>query len=261
MALDPARVQEAMCRALCVDVRVHARADGRLMVETPFVLADGDAYAIFLEAGPGGVGVTDCGHTLMHLSYRHDVDRFREGTRGRVLERIVREAGLSEDDGEFYIDTSMEQLGTALFRFGQAITRINDLTFLRRARVESTFYEDLQEALERIVDPGFIQKEYVVPTIEKADEYPVDYRIEGVDTQVFLFGIPNRDKARLTTIVLEHLLREHVIFESLLVFANQQEIPRADLARLSNAGGEMVSSLSAREDLARKLKHRARLPN
>lgn len=259
MSLDAARVQEAMCRALCVDVRVHPRPDGRLLVETPFVLADGDAYAIYLEPRPGGVRVTDCGHTLMHLSYSQDVDKFREGTRARVLERIIRESGVSENDGEFYIDTPMDQLGSALFRFGQAVTRINDLSFLKRSRVESTFYEDLLEELERIVPAGRLQRDYLVPTIEKPEEYPVDYRIEGTDTQVFLFGIPNRDKARLTTIVLEHLLRAKVQFESLLVFANQQEIPRADLARLSNVGGEMVASLAAREDLARKVRHRAHL--
>ena len=68
-----------------------------------------------------------------------------------------------------------------------------------------------------------------------------------------MFGIPNRDKARLATIVLEHLLRANAQFKSLLIFANQEEMPRADLARLSNVGGEMVSSLDAQDDLKRKL--------
>jgi hypothetical protein len=41
------------------------------------------------------------------------------------------------------------------------------------------------------------------------------------------------------------------------VFEDQQEIPRADLARLSNAGGEMVASLNAEGDLRRKLERKA----
>jgi hypothetical protein len=57
----------------------------------------------------------------------------------------------------------------------------------------------------------------------------------------------------LVTIILEHWLRASVEFDSLLIFADQQEIPRKDLARLSNVGGEMVASLDAREDIQRKI--------
>jgi len=49
-------------------------------------------------------------------------------------------------------------------------------------------------------------------------------------------------RQRVPTIMLEHWLRAHVDFDSLLIFADQQEIPRRDLARLSNVGGEMVAS-------------------
>ena len=66
-------------------------------------------------------------------------------------------------------------------------------------------------------------------------------------------GIGSRDKARLAMIILEHWLRYGVDFDSLLVFQDQQDVPRADLARLSNAGGEMVASLDAVEDFKRKL--------
>jgi hypothetical protein len=44
-----------------------------------------------------------------------------------------------------------------------------------------------------------------------------------------------------------------VDFDSLLIFLDQQEIPRADVARLSNVGGEMVASLDASEDFQRKI--------
>jgi hypothetical protein len=48
-------------------------------------------------------------------------------------------------------------------------------------------------------------------------------------------------------------LRAKVEFDSLLIFQNQPDISRADLARLSNVGGEMVASLDASEDFARKV--------
>jgi hypothetical protein len=76
-------------------------------------------------------------------------------------------------------------------------------------------------------------------------------------SQLFLFGIPNRDKARLTTIFLQYYLQNHIEFDSLLVFENQEEIPRSDLARLSNVGGEMIASLNAEDDFRRKLRKKA----
>lgn len=94
------------------------------------------------------------------------------------------------------------------------------------------------------------------PDIPNAEAYTVDYRIEGRDAPLFLHGVPNRDKARLTTIVLSHYHRHHLPFESIIVFESQQEIPRMDLARLSDVGGDMISSLDARDDLNRKLLRR-----
>ena len=65
-----------------------------------------------------------------------------------------------------------------------------------------------------------------------------------------------RDKARLTTIILSHFHRNHLDFDSILVFSDQAEIPRVDLARLSDVGGDMLSSLASREDFRRKVERR-----
>ena len=89
--------------------------------------------------------------------------------------------------------------------------------------------------------------------MDNAKDYPIDFRIEGKNSPIYLFGIPNRDKARLTTITLERLLRVNADFDSLLIFSDQGSIPKQDLARLSNAGGEMIASLDAETDFSRKL--------
>ena len=133
------------------------------------------------------------------------------------------------------------------------MTRIHDLTFLNRARVASTFYEDLKERLYSLVASEKIQPEYILAGETDAESYPIDFRVEGKRAPLFVFGVAGRDKARLVTIVLEHWLRAKVDFDSLLIFQEQQEIPRQDLARLSNVGGEMVASLDASEDFQRKI--------
>jgi len=128
MALDLARLEKTLCESMCADVRLHPRSDGRIMVETPFLLGDGDTYAIFLEPlASGGIRITDAGHTLMHLSYSMDVDLLREGTRGLLFEKIINESPVQENDGEIFLDTPIESLGKGLFSFGQALTRVHDL--------------------------------------------------------------------------------------------------------------------------------------
>lgn len=257
MNLDIDKLQKTLCQLMCTQVHIKRKSHGLLLVETPFYFSDGDPYQIYIkEIGAGILRLSDMGHTMMHLSYENDIEKFHEGTRGNLFNQIKAETFIEEDNGEFFIDTSVENLGFNIFRLGQALTKITDLTFLNRARAESTFYEDLKEQLTRIIPEDKIKKDYYYEQMENARDYPIDYRIEGKYEPLFLFGVPNRDKARLTTIILERLLRANVNFESLLIFSDQSIIPRSDLARLSNAGGEMIASLDAEADFQRKLLRR-----
>ena len=257
MTLDADALRTLLCERLCEDVGVDARPDGEFMLRTHFTFPDGDGYPFHLSEAPsGGLRLSDHGHTLMHISYEHDIDSFLTGTRGMLLERIVGESGIDEDGGAFSVDTPPERLPEAIFSFGQALTRIYDLTLLSRSNVGSTFYDDLADCLTGFVDEAKMQREYQ-PDVPNAEAYPVDYQIEGRDgVPLFVYGVPNRDKARLTTIMLGHFHRHNLEFESVVVFQDQTEIPRVDLARLSDVAGDMVSSLESTEDLNRKLLRR-----
>ena len=257
MTLDTAALQDLLCKRLCEDVRVDRRPDGALMLRTHFAFPDGDRYPIHLsQAASGGLRLSDRGHTLMHISYEHDIDAYMDGTRGMLMERIMGESGLQWDGGAFSLDTSPERLPEAIFNFGQALTRIYDLTLLSRSNVGSTFYDDLADLITSLVDESKIQRDYL-PQVPNAEVYPVDYRIEGSgDVPLFLYGVPNRDKARLTTIMLSYFHRHQLRFESILVFEDQAEIPRTDLARLSDVGGDMISSLASHQDFSRKVLQR-----
>jgi hypothetical protein len=255
MSIDVKETQALLCAHLCSRIRIMERKNGVLMLDTPFSYPDGDRYPIYMRETPtGGIRLSDGGHTFMHLSYENEVGSFREGTRDRLLEHILGETGLNEEEGEFYIETSMDGLAESVFYLGQGLTKIYDLVFLSRARVSSTFYEDLSNVLTAIISEEKISRDYVYPGMENADDYPIDYSSPGISGDpLFVLGVPNLDKARLATITLEHLLRYKAKFDSILIFANQQEIPRKDLARLTNVGGEMVASLDARVDLERKI--------
>lgn len=260
MNFDLKKMQTSLCELLCSEIKLSSKNDDLAVVQTPFYFPDGDSYQIYVKEMPGGViRLTDMGHTMMHLSYENDVDKFRIGTRGTLFQQILAEASVQEDGGEFFVDTDLKNLAVAIFRLGQTITKINDLTFLNRARAESTFYEDLKESLEKIVPAEKIHADYVLEQMENARDYPIDYYIEGKHAPLYVFGVPGRDKARLTTIVLERLLRTGSDFDSLIIFSDQSSMPRPDLARLTNTGGEMIASLDAMDDFKRKLLRKADL--
>jgi len=248
------QLQDQFCTLLCTEIKVHKKTDSLLLIETPFSFPDGDPYQIYLKEKPGGIlCLSDMGHTFMQLSYENDLDALREGTRGRIYDQIKAETSVSESDGELFIDTNLQNLGLNLFRFSQALTKVNDLTYLNRFRVESTFYEDFRQQLFSIVDEELITADYLVPEIQNAADYPIDYKIKAKDAPLFVFGVPNRDKARLTTIILERLLRTSLKYDTLIVFADQTTIPKGDISRLMNVGNEMISSLNSEEALSRKI--------
>lgn len=260
MSIDVTKLQEKLCSILCANIHIMPLKNGIMRVETPFLFSDGDPYQIYIREMPSGIlRMTDCGHTLMHMSYENDISKIRDGTRNKIFQDIMSEMDLNEDDGELFMEFNADNLATILFKFGQSLTKISDLNFLNKARVESTFYEDLYESILKTVSADVITKNYVLPELQDAQNYPVDYKIEGKSgNPLFVFGVPCRDKARLATIVLGRFLRQKVNFDSLIVFSDQTLLPRGDLARLTNVGGEMVSSLDAQDDLQRKLVKYAR---
>jgi hypothetical protein len=257
--MNAVELQDLVCKALCAQASVTLVQENFWRVATPFVFPDGDAYALYLQQLPsGGIRISDAGSTMMHLSYENEIDKFRDGTRGRLLQQILAESDLTEDDGEFFVETSAGDLGANVFRFGQALTRIHDLSFLNRLRSESTFYEDLRETLRSILGAERLHESHVVPEVPRATDYLVDYSIDGAGAPLYLFGVPNRDKARLATIVLQHLIAAGKDFNSMIVFQNMSDLPRADVSRLTNAANDQVDSLDAAEDLRRKLLRRVK---
>jgi hypothetical protein len=251
-ALDVGELKQRLCQSLCADVSVVSRDDGSVLLDTPFYFPDGDGYSIYLERLPsGGLRLTDKGITMMRLSYEHDVDKLREGTRGKVFGQILAEGGIGDDSGELYFDIQAEKIGEGLFRFGQALTRIHDLSFLNRVQVESTFYDDLRESLEQIVGGDRLIREYVAPTVPDAQNYVVDY---GVDAKrpLLIFGVPSATKARLATVIIQYLQKHDFAFHSMVVYSDMTQLPRPDVARLTNAANDQIASID-RSAMRRKI--------
>lgn len=245
-------LQKEICRQLCADIQLVKRENGRLMISTPFSYPDGDHYSIYVEETiHGTVRLSDEANTMMRLSYdTPDVNKYFKGNRGDLTKQILRENKVEEDNGNFYVDISVSKIADGIFRLGQALSQVYDLSYLSRDRLVSTFYEDMGKVINQIISqfPVTLEKDYRVPDLENAAIYPVDYSLQEQDkTILFLFGVPNADKAHLVTIILQHFLIQALRTPTLLIFEDQEKLPPKHLSRLmdANVGGSQVSSLSA----------------
>lgn len=253
MTIDELRTD--LCKALCANIDVRERPDGRMYVSTPFRFSDGDSFSIYLERLPaGGFRISDLGGTLMHLSYEQDIDKLREGARLKVFSQILGETGLIDDEGELRLDVAANRLGDGIFQFGQALTRVHDLTMLNRVQVESTFYDDLYERLTEIVGADRVIRDYTAPGLAQSQDYPIDFAIPDLREPLLIFGVPSQSKARLATIVMQHLLRQNVAFRGMVVYADMSAIPRPDVSRLTAVANDQVPTLLESEALIRKVK-------
>ena len=186
----------------------------------------------------------------MRMGYEREIDRFLTKSRLLLIDQILGEERVCQNEGEFFVDSPVDGLSDALFRYGRAITRIYNLTLHKHSRPIDTFYSDLNNLIFQKVNEEQVQLQYRVPQIQNSDIYPVDFRFEGKEADhLFMYGIPNKDKAHITTITLYYFLMNKVSFDSILVFRNQSEIPKTTLTRLSSVGGKMVSSLDYGTDM------------
>ena len=99
--------------------------DGALMLRTRFEFPDGDLFPIHVtEIAPGRVRLSDQGHTVMHISYDHDVDALFRTEGLAVLDGILADTQVTREGAVFSVDTSVAEVGAAGVRFGRALSRI-----------------------------------------------------------------------------------------------------------------------------------------
>ena len=163
----------------------------------------------------------------------------------------------------FNLDTPTDRLSDAVFRYGRALTRdLRPTRFILRDEgwAVSTFYDDLADLLLQTTDEDRIQQLttcfWTCPTQQA---YPIDYRLKGDSGgQVFLYGVPNRDKARLDH---DHpvLLSPKPPTTSIRFWSSGNQVRNSqngpgETARMWE--GTWSSSLDSSEDLRRKLERR-----
>jgi len=174
-----------------------------------------------------------------------DID---SGSRGALISNSLEGFSVENRNGELVIPVIGERFGDALFNFVQALTKVNDVSFLSRERVRSTFMEDLRAFLRAKVPPERLVFDWADPAHDSAKKYVVDARINGMKRPLLVHGLPNDDKVKDATISLLMFEKWHIPFRSLAIFEEQETISRKVLARFTDVNEKAFSSLENNQD-------------
>lgn len=147
--------------------------------------------------------LTDRGHSLMRLSYRNDVEKIVEGTgnRNRLFESAIDRGDVVNWRGELVRRVGeSEDVGGVLLEFAQTLIQVNDLEYLNREIVQSTFKDDLHEFVMDVAGPERVTEGWFDPENDPDQKYDADYKVDTGQTPVVLFALTSDTKTKSATI-------------------------------------------------------------
>src|ERR1700733_7533491 len=120
-------------------VSIHQKWPGIYQLALPLLHEDGDMVDLFRVPNEGGKYLLcDYGQTLMRLSYEYDIDTPNKES---ILQKIIKENGLTEQDGNICMETTNETIFPDIMHITQAYAKIGSIRYFKREVVESLFYE------------------------------------------------------------------------------------------------------------------------
>ena len=229
---------------ICETLSLISEGDDRIVIASPFTFEDGDSLNVILKRNKNDWYLTDEGHTFMHLSY--DNIEFDKGTRKEILENILKSHYIKNDEGELKIQVREDFIGEAFFTFIQGLSKITDLSMLKRERIKSLFLEEFKEFLKSLLGNKIIF-DYINREKDAAGMYKVDCYVPA-ERPVFIFGIPTDNKCRDTTITLLTFERWQSKFTSIVIFEDMSRISRGVRSRLTDVSDRSFSNLEAAKE-------------
>jgi hypothetical protein len=236
-------------------LRFREKRPGIFQLFLPVYHEDGDMIDIFIEKSDNGtVLLCDYGMTLMRLSYSYEIDTPNKET---ILQKILTENRLSENNGNLSFVSKPETLYSDILHVTQTFMKIGSMRYFKREVIESLFYEMLDEFIFKELS-AFKPKAAVLP-IPDRDDLEADYEFTPNGHPVYLFGVKDIAKARLSAISCLEYQRANLNFRSLIVHEDFEKLPKKDRSRLTNASDKQFTTLDDFRDNAKVFLEREKM--
>ena len=168
------------------------------------------------------------------------MDKNSEIIRTEII-RILNENGVSEQNGELFVEAGPESLYTTLLQFSQAVSKVCNMRYFKREVLASLFEEMLAEFIQATLQ-RYNPRQAMLPISER-DDLEVDWEFRPNGVPFFLFGVKDSSRARLATISCLEFQRHNLKFKSIAVHEDIDKLSRKDRNRLTNACDKQFTSL------------------
>ena len=228
-------------------VRFREKRPGIFQLFLPVYHEDGDMIDIFVEKSENGkILLSDYGMTMMRLSYTYEIDTPNKET---ILQKILSENRLCENNGNLTFVTKPDSLYSDILHVTQVFMKIGSMRYFKREVIESLFYEMLDEFIFKELSE-FKPRATILP-IPDRDDLEADYEFTPNGHPVYLFGVKDVSKARLSAISCLEYQKANINFRSLIVHDDFEKLPKKDRSRLTNACDKQFTTLDDFRENAR----------
>ncbi len=238
-------ILDVLGQQFSAQVALHEKRPGVQQLFAPLFHEDGDMIDIFLDIprdfevnGTKTVRISDHGMTIQRISYTFEIDT---PNKERILHRILAESGVQEENGAIILEASVESLYPAILQFAQAVSKACNMRLFKREVLVSLFEEMLAEFIAEKLS-RYSPKETVYPIPER-DDLEVDWEFTPDGTPLYLFGVKDATKSRLTTISCLEFQRANLRFKSMVVHEDFSKLARKDVTRLTSACDKQFTNL------------------
>lgn len=212
-----------------------------LRILVPFFHEDGDMYDIFLRLEGDSLQICDFGMTLMHLSYKTDLD-----TDGKMetFSKIISNNGVAFDRGNLIMPTSYETFFTDLMQYQIAVSKVSNLEILKRETLSNLFLEHFSSFISNRLGQTYqnIQAHFH-PTNEAG--YEVDFAIlDKKERPIYIMAVKDSISALRATALCLRVSNLGTKHTSIAVHDKSASIAARDKDALTNAVDKQYTSLT-----------------
>ncbi|MCF7792492.1 MAG: DUF1828 domain-containing protein [Candidatus Cloacimonetes bacterium] len=205
----------------------------------PLYHEDGDMVDVFIsEISENIIRISDYGMTIMRLSYTYDLNT---ENKIKIFNQMIKENNINSDDGKLYIDSEISNLFSSIMHFSHVAAKVSNMKYFKREMIKSLFYEMLEEYIDEKFSPSYKIEKNIYPIPER-DDLEVDFSFILPNHPIYLFGVKDVTKARLTTISNLEFYRNNLNFKSFIVYEDINNINAKDRNRLLSASDKQFPS-------------------
>ncbi|MEL6573578.1 MAG: DUF1828 domain-containing protein [Pseudomonadota bacterium] len=223
-------LQKEICAAFCDGLNVKKVPVG-FAVYTPVTWFSGDKISFYARVEGDRARLEDSG-TLMFDFEGHGVD-FSSENRMEILSGILDEHGvmLSEVDEVFYTEwVPSGAIASLALPFLTILTRVQDLLFLNREVVKSTFREDLIGALEDTFSENLVLvSEALIPSLPHNS---VDFVVRSPSGKTVAIFPATNDVNVLRAVLFSMEIQKHDV-ENVIPFLIYESVDKAAITQQS----------------------------